>query len=89
VDHNGPAYTRPSTVRYTDILHLVSVQAGAAFGTGYCDAQCPHDLKYVAGEANCKDWKPSTNDANSGTVQLYSTISLEHQCWPVAIITLF
>lgn len=25
-------------------------KAGAEFGTGYCDAQCPHDIKYIAGE---------------------------------------
>ena len=25
---------------------------GAAFGTGYCDAQCPHDVKYINGEPN-------------------------------------
>ena len=23
--------------------------AGAAYGTGYCDAQCPHDIKWIAG----------------------------------------
>ena len=21
-------------------------KAGAAYGTGYCDAQCPHDIKF-------------------------------------------
>jgi len=26
--------------------------AGAKFGTGYCDAQCPHDIKWMDGEAN-------------------------------------
>jgi len=31
-------------------------QAGAKFGTGYCDAQCPHDLKFIDGEANVKGW---------------------------------
>jgi len=31
-------------------------KAGAKYGTGYCDAQCPHDLKFVQGEANVKDW---------------------------------
>jgi cellulose 1,4-beta-cellobiosidase len=25
--------------------------AGAKYGTGYCDAQCPHDVKFVNGEA--------------------------------------
>lgn len=32
-------------------------KAGARYGTGYCDAQCPHDIKFICGEANCKDWK--------------------------------
>lgn len=27
-------------------------RAGAAYGTGYGDAQCPHDLKFVGGSAN-------------------------------------
>jgi len=43
-----------------------SNEAGAAFGTGYCDAQCPHDLKYVYGEPNMNDWDPSDVDPNSG-----------------------
>lgn len=31
-------------------------KAGAAFGTGYCDAQCPHDVKFISGEANILNW---------------------------------
>ena len=27
-------------------------QAGAAYGTGYCDAQCPHDIKFINGEVS-------------------------------------
>ena len=23
--------------------------AGAKFGTGYCDSQCPHDIKFIEG----------------------------------------
>jgi len=30
--------------------------AGAKYGTGYCDAQCPHDIKFIKGEANIQDW---------------------------------
>jgi len=41
-------------------------QAGAAYGTGYCDAQCPHDIKFINGEANTIDWNPSDNDQNAG-----------------------
>lgn len=31
-------------------------KAGAAYGTGYCDAQCPHDIKFINGEANADGW---------------------------------
>lgn len=27
-------------------------KAGAKYGTGYCDTQCPHDIKFINGEAN-------------------------------------
>ena len=40
--------------------------AGAQYGLGYCDAQCPHDMKFIAGTANVDGWTPSTNDANAG-----------------------
>merc|ERR1719300_1065695 len=40
-------------------------KVGAAFGTGYCDAQCPHDVKYINGEPNSQDWIPSETDANA------------------------
>ena len=36
--------------------------AGAKYGTGYCDAQCPHDMKFIDGEANVIDWSPNPND---------------------------
>ncbi|CAE8609684.1 unnamed protein product [Polarella glacialis] len=36
-------------------------EAGAAYGTGYCDAQCPHDLKFIEGEANIIDWNSTSN----------------------------
>jgi len=25
------------------------------YGTGYCDAQCPHDLKWINGVANVQN----------------------------------
>jgi cellulose 1,4-beta-cellobiosidase len=25
-------------------------KAGAKYGTGYCDSQCPHDIKFIGGE---------------------------------------
>ena len=39
--------------------------AGAAYGTGYCDAQCPHDIKFISGEANTIDWKPNPHDLSN------------------------
>lgn len=42
-------------------------KAGAAYGTGYCDSQCPQDLKFINGLANVAGWTPSTGDSNSGT----------------------
>ncbi|KAF2423605.1 1,4-beta-D-glucan cellobiohydrolase-like protein [Tothia fuscella] len=45
-------------------------KAGAKYGTGYCDAQCPRDLKFINGEAsrlaNVEGWTPSKNDKNAG-----------------------
>lgn len=41
-------------------------KAGAKYGTGYCDSQCPRDLKFIDGQANVDGWVPSTNDANAG-----------------------
>ncbi|KFA62579.1 hypothetical protein S40285_05804 [Stachybotrys chlorohalonatus IBT 40285] len=41
-------------------------EAGARFGTGYCDAQCARDLKFVGGRANRDGWEPSDNDPNAG-----------------------
>ena len=41
-------------------------KAGPNYGTGYCDAQCPHDIKWINGEPNMEGWETG-NDANSGT----------------------
>lgn len=40
--------------------------AGAKYGTGYCDSQCPRDLKFIAGQANVDGWEPSANNNNTG-----------------------
>jgi len=55
-------------------------KAGAKYGTGYCDAQCPHDLKFINGEANVLGWTPASNDANSGSGQ-YGTCCSEMDIW--------
>ena len=48
-------------------------KAGAAYGTGYCDAQCPSDIKFINGEANTKGWK----DGHGG----YGTCCTEMDIW--------
>merc|ERR1711879_1026140 len=42
-------------------------QAGAKFGTGYCDAQCPHDIKFMNGKANIDEWDTTTAMGKWGT----------------------
>ncbi|KAJ8507670.1 hypothetical protein ONZ45_g9992 [Pleurotus djamor] len=55
-------------------------KAGAKYGTGYCDSQCPHDLKFINGEANILDWTGSDNDVNSGTGR-YGACCSEMDIW--------
>jgi len=40
--------------------------AGAKYGTGYCDAQCPHDMKFIKGKANIEDWNDKTAMGKEG-----------------------
>jgi len=53
--------------------------AGANFGTGYCDAQCPHDIKFINGEANFP-WNSSPTDPNAGTGH-YGSCCTEMDIW--------
>ncbi|KAG9218897.1 hypothetical protein CCMSSC00406_0000989 [Pleurotus cornucopiae] len=55
-------------------------KAGAKYGTGYCDSQCPHDIKFINGEANVLDWAGSPNDANAGTGR-YGACCSEMDIW--------
>lgn len=55
-------------------------KAGAKYGTGYCDAQCPRDLKFINGKANSDGWKPSDNDQNAGLGKMGSCCS-EMDIW--------
>merc|ERR1712032_1495890 len=57
-------------------------QAGAKFGTGYCDAQCPHDIKFIDGEANVLDWKPNPKDkSNNMGVGHHGSCCAEMDIW--------
>jgi len=56
--------------------------AGAKYGTGYCDAQCPHDIKYIDGEANIKGWKPNPKDKSENMgVGHYGACCNEMDIW--------
>jgi cellulose 1,4-beta-cellobiosidase len=55
----------------------VNNKAGAKYGTGYCDAQCPHDIKWMKGEANLLDWQ-STSDPPVGH---YGACCAEMDIW--------
>ncbi|KAJ7485859.1 cellulase [Mycena latifolia] len=55
-------------------------KAGAKYGTGYCDSQCPHDLKFISGEANIVNWTGDANDPNSGT-GMFGTCCNEMDIW--------
>jgi len=54
-------------------------KAGAKYGTGYCDAQCPHDLKFISGEANILDWDPIPN--SSSGFGKYGSCCTEMDIW--------
>ncbi|KAF5869037.1 putative cellobiohydrolase i-i protein [Botrytis fragariae] len=55
-------------------------KAGAKYGTGYCDAQCPQDIKFINGVANSVGWTPSSNDVNAGAGQ-YGSCCTEMDIW--------
>lgn len=40
--------------------------AGAEYGTGYCDTDCTMGLKFVGGKANVEGWMPSPTDDSAG-----------------------
>ena len=39
--------------------HYPGNDAGANYGTGYCDAQCPHDIKWINGGYQLTNNKPN------------------------------
>ncbi|EMD41386.1 glycoside hydrolase family 7 protein [Gelatoporia subvermispora B] len=55
-------------------------RAGAQYGTGYCSAQCPRDLRFINGMANTIDWTPDSNSIDSGTGMFGSCCS-EMDVW--------
>ncbi|KAG8841503.1 Exoglucanase 1 [Tulasnella sp. 330] len=53
-------------------------KAGAQYGTGYCDSQCPHDIKFINGAANMLNW--TSTSTNSGT-GMYGSCCSEMDIW--------
>ncbi|KAI0118333.1 glycoside hydrolase [Nemania sp. FL0031] len=41
-------------------------KAGAQYGAGYCDANCPRDLRFINGKGNSENWILSNNDREKG-----------------------
>ncbi|KAH9855750.1 exo-cellobiohydrolase [Lenzites betulinus] len=55
-------------------------KAGTKFGTGYCDSQCPQDIKFISGKANVQGWNAASNSANTGTGAM-GTCCTEMDIW--------
>ncbi|KAJ7823413.1 cellulase [Mycena olivaceomarginata] len=55
-------------------------KAGAKYGTGYCDSQCPHDMKFIGGVANIVNWTGAATDPNSGS-GTFGTCCNEMDIW--------
>jgi cellulose 1,4-beta-cellobiosidase len=53
-------------------------KAGAKYGTGYCDAQCPQDIKFINGEANIVGWNATSSSSGSGS---FGTCCPEMDIW--------
>lgn len=51
--------------------------AGAKCGTGYCDAPCPHDLKFIQAEASYKAW----HETDFGPERHYGSCCAELDIW--------
>lgn len=45
--------------------------AGAKYGTGYCDSQCPRDLKFIAGKVCSIRRDGVTDDAKPNRSNCY------------------
>lgn len=53
-------------------------KAGAAYGTGYCDSQCPHDIKFINGEANVLGWNSTGTSTGTGA---FGSCCVELDVW--------
>ncbi|KAF5327023.1 hypothetical protein D9619_004129 [Psilocybe cf. subviscida] len=62
------------------IARFPTNKAGAKYGTGYCDSQCPRDIKFINGVANSDGWSANPNDANAGSGN-YGSCCNEMDIW--------
>lgn len=42
-------------------------KAGSKYGMGYCDAQCPRELRFIGNTANVINWDSATGSGNFGS----------------------
>ncbi|KAK4183546.1 Exoglucanase 1 [Podospora australis] len=54
-------------------------EAGAKYGTGYCDASCPMSLRFVGGKTNSEGWRP--DEYGSGGQGYYGACCPEFALW--------
>ncbi|KAG8917799.1 hypothetical protein FRC01_002204 [Tulasnella sp. 417] len=52
--------------------------AGAKYGTGYCGAQCPRDVKFIKGHLNVYEWVPIPPNSGIGR---YGSCCAEMDLW--------
>jgi cellulose 1,4-beta-cellobiosidase len=55
-------------------------KAGAAYGTGYCDASCSTSSKYIGGKANYDEWVIDGSDPTGGSGS-YGACCPEFDIW--------
>jgi cellulose 1,4-beta-cellobiosidase len=59
--------------------------AGAKFGTGYCDAQCPADIKFINGAANFGTEGPCCSEFDIWEANTISSAYTSHSCANVGL----
>nr|CAA38274.1 cellulase [Phanerodontia chrysosporium] len=53
-------------------------RAGAKYGTGYCDSQCPRDVQFINGQANVQGWNATSATTGTGS---YGSCCTELDIW--------
>ncbi|RFU25898.1 hypothetical protein B7463_g10441, partial [Scytalidium lignicola] len=76
---NGALYMVPMAAD-GGVSQYPNNKAGAQYGVGYCDSQCPRDLKFINGEANSDGWQPASNSVNTGLGN-YGSCCAEMDIW--------